>query len=358
MHFYVTDKAQAKMLTGRLLEDMAQGRVSRGTVRKVYIQRTAFSMKKIVPFVHKCMQPCVKGFQLWLAQLKPSANSSIVPVAAFALAAVIVISFCSLNGEKRRLEAEKDRLVVENAQLNTDVESLTDEVDKNTSVIDKQDQVISDQRDQLDTIEDDLGSQVEDLLGKLEEWDLLEKVASRSVSHSTATSQLAQAKVLVEEMLGTTNEERAAEIIAKLDAEEAKIDWYADHYPDYYPTYGTLTSKYGWRRDPVTLAYSSMHEGIDIANGVGTPIYAAAAGTVISTGWDSGYGITVVIDHGNGYRTRYAHLSKALVSVGEQVGKASKIALMGASGRVTGSHLHFEVIVNGATKDPLLYVGR
>ncbi len=99
-----------------------------------------------------------------------------------------------------------------------------------------------------------------------------------------------------------------------------------------------------------------MHEGIDIAASTGAPIWAAAAGTVIHAGWLGGYGNLVVLDHGNGLATAYAHCSAILVGVGQTVAQGETIALVGSTGHSTGPHLHFEVRVNGVAVDPLLYL--
>jgi len=105
--------------------------------------------------------------------------------------------------------------------------------------------------------------------------------------------------------------------------------------------------------------FLSYHYGIDIANRIGTPIYAADDGYVMLAGQDTwGYGLQIVIDHGNGYKTRYAHLSKILVTGGQIVKRGEKIALMGNTGRSTGPHLHFEIIKNGVRVDPTLYLPR
>jgi murein DD-endopeptidase MepM/ murein hydrolase activator NlpD len=102
----------------------------------------------------------------------------------------------------------------------------------------------------------------------------------------------------------------------------------------------TLTSCYGYRGDP----YPENHPGIDFANAAGTPVLAAAAGKVISAGWnDGGYGNMVIISHAGGLYTLYGHASKVLVSVGQQVQPGQSIALEGATGDATGPHLHFEV---------------
>jgi murein DD-endopeptidase MepM/ murein hydrolase activator NlpD len=99
-----------------------------------------------------------------------------------------------------------------------------------------------------------------------------------------------------------------------------------------------------------------MHEGIDIAAGLGTPIRAAAAGTVIHAGWLGGYGNLVVLDHGDGLATAYAHASAILVGVGQSVAQGQTLSLVGSTGNSTGPHLHFEVRVNGSAVDPLLYL--
>lgn len=116
-----------------------------------------------------------------------------------------------------------------------------------------------------------------------------------------------------------------------------------------WPVSGTLTSGFGPR-------WGRMHEGIDIAGGSGTPIGAAAAGTVILAGWNGGYGNMVVVDHGGGISTGYAHMSSISVSVGQSVGQGTVVGGMGTTGSSTGVHLHFEVRVNGAATNPLSYL--
>lgn len=116
-----------------------------------------------------------------------------------------------------------------------------------------------------------------------------------------------------------------------------------------WPVSGTLTSNYGWR-------WGRMHQGIDVAAGTGTPIAAAAAGTVIVAGWNGGYGNLVVVDHGNGISTAYAHQSAMSVSVGQSVGQGTILGAVGSTGNSTGPHLHFEVRINGAATDPLPYL--
>lgn len=118
---------------------------------------------------------------------------------------------------------------------------------------------------------------------------------------------------------------------------------------------GWISSRYGWRKDPIT-GRKNMHRGLDIAGQRGSDIIAVADGLVTWAGARSGYGKMVEIRHGNGYMTRYAHNSKLLVRKGELVRQGDVIAAMGRSGRATGVHLHFEVIRDGRTVDPLRFV--
>ncbi|MEA3449577.1 MAG: M23 family metallopeptidase [Patescibacteria group bacterium] len=106
----------------------------------------------------------------------------------------------------------------------------------------------------------------------------------------------------------------------------------------------------------ISQYYSWRHHGLDIANNIGTAIYAADAGTIEVLGWGTGYGNQIVIDHGGGKKTRYAHLSKFYVKRGDLVNKGQTIAGMGSTGWSTGSHLHFEIIINNKRYNPLNYI--
>ena len=116
-----------------------------------------------------------------------------------------------------------------------------------------------------------------------------------------------------------------------------------------------FTSGYGYRRDPKTGG-RRMHSGVDFAGPVGTPLYATADGVVTHAGWLSGYGRLVKIKHEFGIETRYAHMSKIRVKVGQRVSRGERIGDMGASGRVTGPHLHYEVRVGGKAVNPMIYI--
>lgn len=117
------------------------------------------------------------------------------------------------------------------------------------------------------------------------------------------------------------------------------------------------SSSYGWRTDPFR-GTKAFHEGLDFPARMGTPIFAAADGIVITSGRTSAYGNLVKVDHGAGLETRYAHASKLLVKVGERVVKGQKIALVGSTGRSTGPHLHYEIRLHGNSLDPRQYLDK
>ncbi len=122
------------------------------------------------------------------------------------------------------------------------------------------------------------------------------------------------------------------------------------------PTQGTSESSgFGVRADPFT-GQPAFHAGQDFAGAFMTPIYVTAPGVVSFTGVRSGYGNTVEVDHGHGFKTRYAHLAAIFVSVGQRLALGQKIAAMGSTGRSTGDHLHYEVWVDGRPQNPLRFV--
>lgn len=116
---------------------------------------------------------------------------------------------------------------------------------------------------------------------------------------------------------------------------------------------GRVSSSWGNR---TLLGSTRHHSGVDLAAPSGTPIYSTGSGVVTKSGWGTGYGQYVEIDHGNGYITRYAHASRLLVNAGDQVKAGEHIANVGCTGRCTGPHLHFEVVKDGQRKNPSAYL--
>ncbi|MDW7669974.1 MAG: M23 family metallopeptidase, partial [Bacillota bacterium] len=123
-------------------------------------------------------------------------------------------------------------------------------------------------------------------------------------------------------------------------------------FPDYFPTSGRISSTFGYRRNPFSYSWE-FHHGIDIANELGTEIYSAGDGQVILVDYDYLFGKYILIDHGYGIMTKYAHLYKTNVEPGDHIKKEDLIGHMGYTGQSTGPHLHYEIIINNEAVDPL-----
>lgn len=137
--------------------------------------------------------------------------------------------------------------------------------------------------------------------------------------------------------------------VAKVQAAQRKM-------PTIWPTDNRrITSQYGVRKDPFNGS-ARFHAGVDIAGSVGDPIYATADGVVVHSERDNAEGNNITIDHGNGIRTRYMHMSKLIAKVGDKVSKGDVIGELGSTGRSTGPHMHYEVLVGGKTTDPMAYL--
>lgn len=133
--------------------------------------------------------------------------------------------------------------------------------------------------------------------------------------------------------------------------------WQTNNRPNIWPVDGRLESYFGKRQDPFS-GEGAFHRGVDICAPSGTPIRAAADGVVLHAGPISGYGRMIVIDHGNGLQTLYAHLSRYAVVPGQEIRQGETIGAVGASGRVTAPHLHYEVRRFGAPQNPTHYMNR
>ena len=173
-------------------------------------------------------------------------------------------------------------------------------------------------------------------------------VESGFVDEKRLARQLtAMARALVEEIafqesrqrqLASSMRDRALEFAAR---------------PSLWPVHGPINSGFGYR---YMSSSREFHKGIDIGVPMGTPVIAPADGKVVAVGYESGYGLMVVLEHRNGVSTAYAHLKAAEVEQGENVARGTRIAQSGVSGRSTGSHLHYEVRLNGQPVDPANYM--
>lgn len=146
---------------------------------------------------------------------------------------------------------------------------------------------------------------------------------------------------------------------ASLEILKQEVDEYARRMaatPSIWPARGRISSGFGTRPSPFNPGVTQFHSAVDIAGAYGSPIYATAAGRIAYAGYRGGYGNLIIINHGYGYRTYYGHLSRFAVSTGQWVKRGQVIGYMGNSGRTTGTHLHYEVHVNGTPVNPLKYM--
>lgn len=173
-----------------------------------------------------------------------------------------------------------------------------------------------------------------------------------NITHSTAlavqNTEQDLDKLLREAKLQSESFE---EVAASLS--EQKNRW--DRTPSIQPSPGWIISPFGYRRDPLT-GEVRMHEGIDIAGPEGTVIVASADGVATFVGYRGNFGLCLEIDHGYGIKTRYAHCSMIKVNEGQAVRRGQIVALVGQTGRTTGPHLHYEVVVNEQPVDPMSYI--
>jgi murein DD-endopeptidase MepM/ murein hydrolase activator NlpD len=133
--------------------------------------------------------------------------------------------------------------------------------------------------------------------------------------------------------------------------------WHVNVQPSIWPVEGRLMGGFGERMDPFS-GEGAMHTGVDISAPTGAPVHATADGIVTRAAWSNGYGQLVVVDHGGGYETYYAHLSRFTVVEGQEVRRGEQIGAVGSTGRVTAPHLHYEVRIGGAPVNPHTYLAR
>jgi murein DD-endopeptidase MepM/ murein hydrolase activator NlpD len=166
-----------------------------------------------------------------------------------------------------------------------------------------------------------------------------------------------QAETLIEGEINTLKERSGVleDSFRVLDTAFQKQALLLSSTPSIYPVRGLLGNGFGWRRDPFT-GMRDFHQGLDIVAPIGTKVVAPADGIVTRVGQAGGFGLSVFVSHGYGVVTRYGHLSSATVKVGQRVRRGDPIATTGSTGRSTGPHLHYEVLVHQKTVDPLVYI--
>ena len=192
---------------------------------------------------------------------------------------------------------------------------------------------------------------------KAERQAVLERAMNDRDTAERAYNELMASSASITAMLQQRAAERAAAAAAASQGSGggATTTWVQGTGQLAAPVNAPITSDFGWRIHPI-YGTSRLHAGTDFGVDEGTPVHAADGGVVVEAGWISGYGYTVIIDHGNGMSTLYAHNSDVSVSPGQTVSKGQVVSYSGNTGGSTGPHLHFEVRINGEPTDPMGYL--
>ena len=179
----------------------------------------------------------------------------------------------------------------------------------------------------------------------MNDWDTAERAYNELMASSASITAMLQQRAA----------ERAAAAAAASQGGGGGATWVQGTGQLSAPVNAPITSNFGWRIHPI-YGTRRLHAGTDFGVDEGTPVHAADGGVVVEAGWVSGYGYTVIIDHGNGMSTLYAHNSDVAVSPGQTVSKGQVVSYSGNTGGSTGPHLHFEVRINGEPTDPMGYL--
>ena len=249
-------------------------------------------------------------------------------------------------------------LVRENKYLNEKIALANNLTEQQTLLIEENEQEISDlkqERIKQSKITEEFKTLYKELTHKYIEENMNDIVATRSTGRDDRefVESASKLKSILEELEKINYSD--AEITTDLEDTQEKLTEYMNVVPTLWPTNGSISSGFGYRMDPISFT-RKFHYGIDISAPYGREIKASASGKVILSDWHGNYGKTVIVDHGRGITTLYAHCSSLLVSEGETVNKGDVIAQIGSTGRSTGNHLHFEVRVFDTAVDPMEYL--
>ncbi|MGE5391356.1 MAG: murein hydrolase activator EnvC family protein [Deltaproteobacteria bacterium] len=222
--------------------------------------------------------------------------------------------------------------------------SMIEEIDRAKTELDIKQNELESQKNEMEDLQDEQLDKKEELkYDKQQKKEILNSVVKERKAYEAALNELEQASAQLETMIRNIQGGGSSQQLGT-----GAYTWPC-------PGHGTITSPFGMRYHPI-LKTRKMHTGIDISAPSGASIIAADAGSVIYSGWMSGYGQVIVVDHGNKMSTLYAHQSVLLAGKGAAVSKGQIIGKVGSTGFSTGPHLHFEVRVNGSPVDPTGYV--
>ena len=290
-----------------------------------------------------------------IEEIKSVSKATIAVVLVCAMVTVLGFNICVSNAKIQSLENDKSNLSDKLSQTQDKVQNLESSLEASKQESAEKDGIIKDQQTALKDSEETKDKLVEDLQEQIGNLDLTKFATSRSDSEiNDIKNGIAEIELLIRDVLGYTGE--ADEMVEALHTKAEAFQDVLDRYPDMFPTEGYIDSPFGYRQDPIDNTVTKFHSGVDIGDRLGAPIVAAGKGEVTFVGFEAGYGLYIIVNHGDGYETKYAHLNESLVNVGDLVNKGDLIATIGATGRVTGPHLHFEVILNNQFQNPADYI--
>jgi murein DD-endopeptidase MepM/ murein hydrolase activator NlpD len=241
----------------------------------------------------------------------------------------------------RSVLSEDGRMVVELEEMTERLDKARFKAVKRKEDIDRHLQEIKDERKRIELLRDDLASGRQAVLAEIStRRQLLAQVERNKAAYLEAMRQLEAESQSIASLLRSR---QSGQVYVAGQGEE--LAW---------PVTGSITSGYGWRTSPI-YGDRRFHTGIDIGAQTGQPVIASASGEVVLSGYLRGYGLTVIIDHGNAMATLYGHNSTVAVSEGAQVSRGQVISGVGCTGYCTGPHLHFEVRINGDHVNPMQF---
>ncbi|MDR0931202.1 MAG: peptidoglycan DD-metalloendopeptidase family protein [Clostridiales bacterium] len=210
-------------------------------------------------------------------------------------------------------------------------------------------QVIADSKASIESNKAEVTADKDELASKKSNLSYLSNQRQQQINNITANVEEYQKQYEAAERAMNALK---SQLSGSLSSSNGSVKYVGGTFTWPIPGYSNITSQYGYRLHPV-LKVNKLHTGVDISAPTGAQVVAANGGTVTKAYYNSAYGNMVVIDHGGGYATLYAHASALLVSSGQKVSKGQAIMKVGSTGNSTGPHLHFEVLINGATSNPM-----
>ena len=257
----------------------------------------------------------------------------------------------NLTAMKKDLEIKREMTEITSIDLQAAIaekEQIIEKLKANQEILEEDMQASRKAIEKLEAQEDEL---------EQESKRLAEEIKSLRAEYDAILERQRREKEEAERKAREAAEKAAREAAEKEAAENAKNNEPEDESQMIFPAPEgiRISSPYGWRIHPV-YGYKKFHNGIDIAAAGGTPILAALSGTVTKARWSDSYGWYVMIYHGDGMTTLYGHASKLLVEEGDYVERGQQIAKVGSTGVSTGNHLHFEIRIDGETRDPMDYL--